>query len=136
MAFFLFLATTMVAANASADVVVIVSADSDITRLTPEQATKIFLGKIDTFPNGNRAVPVDQAEGSAARDEFYSKVVHKNSSQLTAYWARIIFTGDGRPPKLLEGNAAIRKAVADNPDAIGYIDRSAVDSSVRIILEP
>lgn len=126
----------LVAASASADVVVIVSANSTITRLTPEQATRIFLGKTDSFPNGSHAIPVDQAEGNAARDEFYSKVANKNSAQLTAYWAKIIFTGDGRPPKLLGGNIAVKNAVADSPNAIGYIDKSAVDSSVRVVLEP
>lgn len=132
----LLLPLVLFAASAYADVVVIVSAGNAITRMTPEQVTRIFLGKTNTFPNGNRAVPIDQAEGNATRDEFYSKVANKNSSQLTAYWARIIFTGDGRPPKLLGGNIAVRNAVADNPNAIGYVDKSAVDSSVRVILEP
>lgn len=132
----LLLAMSMPAANASADVVVVVSAKNAVTRLTAEQVKKIFLGKTEAFPNGIHAVPIDQAEGNAIRDEFYSKVINKNSSQVTAYWARIIFTGDGHPPKLLEGNIAVRKAVASNPNAIGYIDESAVDSSVRVILAP
>ena len=126
----------MPAANASADVVVVVSARSAITRLTAEQVTKIFLGKTEAFPNGDGATPIDQVEGDPIRDEFYSKVAHKNAPQVTAYWAKIIFTGDGHPPKLLGGNAAVRKAVANNPNAIGYIDKSAVDSSIRVILDP
>lgn len=132
----LFLAVAISAANASADVVVIVSARSAVTHLTAEQVAKIFLDKTDVFPNGGKADPVDQAEGRAIRDEFYSKVLSKSSPQLAAYWARIIFTGDGHPPKQLEDNWAVKKAVADNPNAIGYIDKSAVDSSVRIILAP
>lgn len=122
--------------SARAEVVVIVSAKSHITSLTAEQTAKIFLGKASSFPDDGDAVPIDQSEGSAIRDEFYSKVVHKNSSQLSAYWAKIIFTGDGRPPEKLESNVAVRKAVAKNPNVIGYIDKSAVDKSVRVILEP
>jgi ABC-type phosphate transport system substrate-binding protein len=63
-------------------------------------------------------------------------VVHKSSSQLTAYWAKVIFTGDGHPPAILDGNLVVRKTVAKNPNAIGYVDKSAVDRSVRIILTP
>ena len=136
LAFSLLLAVTMPAVSASADVVVIVSARSEVTRLTAEQVAKIFLNKVDVFPNGAKAVPVDQAEGNPVRDEFYSRVVNKSSSQLTAYWARITFTGDGNPPKLLEGDVAVKKAVAADPNAIGYIDKSAVDGSVRVILAP
>jgi ABC-type phosphate transport system substrate-binding protein len=132
----LMLAMSAITASAHADVVVIVSAKSHITSLTAEQTARIFLGKTSSFPDNGDAVPIDQAEGSAIRDEFYSKVVHKNSSQLAAYWAKVIFTGDGRPPEKLESNVAVRKAVAKNQNAIGYIDKSAVDKSVRVILVP
>lgn len=124
------------AASARAEVVVIVSAKSPVKSLTPEQTTKIFLGKVVVFPDGQSALPIDQPEGSPARDEFYSKVVHKSPSQLTAYWAKVIFTGDGRPPNLQPDNLSVRKAIALNPNAIGYIDKSAVNRSVRVILEP
>lgn len=127
---------TIAAANAAADVVVIVSADSTVTRLTADQTAKIFLGKVDNFPHDGVALPIDQFEGSTIRNEFYSKVAKKNSAQVTAYWAKIIFTGDGHPPKLLDGDEAVRMAVASNPNAIGYIDRNAVDSSVRVVLIP
>jgi ABC-type phosphate transport system substrate-binding protein len=132
----LLLGMSLVAANAHADVVVIVSAKSPITSLTAEQTARIFLGKTSSFPDDRDAIPIDQAEGSPIKDEFYSKVVHKNSSQLAAYWAKIIFTGDGRPPEKLESNAAVRKAVANNPNAIGYIDKNAVNRSVKVILAP
>jgi ABC-type phosphate transport system substrate-binding protein len=134
--FILLLAVSMVATVAHADVVVVVSSKSPITSLTAEQTAKIFLGKVTTFPNDRPALPIDQPEGSEIRDEFYSKVAHKNSSQLTAYWAKIIFTGEGRPPKLLSGDLVVRKAVANNTSAIGYIDKSAVNRSVRVVLEP
>lgn len=133
---FLLLTMSAVTASAHAEVVVIVSAKSSITSLTPEQTARIFLGKVNNFPDDGDAIPIDQAEGSPIRDEFYSKVVHKNSSQLTAYWAKIIFTGDGRPPQILESNVAVRKAVASNQNTIGYIDKSAVNKSVRVVLAP
>jgi ABC-type phosphate transport system substrate-binding protein len=125
-----------IATNARAEVVVIVSSKSSVTSLTAEQVTRIFLGKVVTFPNGQAAVPIDQPEGSQARDDFYAKVAHKNSSQLTAYWAKIIFTGDGHPPRLISGDVAVRKTIANDPNAIGYIDKKDLNRSVRIVLKP
>ena len=132
----LLLVLAALAGHVHADVVVVVSSKSTVKSLTAEQTTKIFLGKVVTFPGGQEAMPIDQPEGSEIRDEFYSKVAHKNSSQLTAYWAKIIFTGDGHPPKLLTDSLAVRKAVASNPKAIGYIEKSDVNRSVRVVLEP
>lgn len=132
----LFLVVAVSAANAYADVVVVVSAKSAITELTAGQITKIFLGKVETFPNGGNAVPLDQAEGSPSRNEFYFKIANKSPAQLSAYWTKIIFTGDGYPPKQLEDSADVIKAIANNPSAIGYIDKRLVNSSVRVILVP
>jgi len=136
LSFTLLLAISAFTARAHADVVVIVSAKSHVTSLTAEQTAKIFLGKKGTYPDNSVAVPIDLPVGSEIRDEFYAKVVHKNSSQLAAYWAKIIFTGDGRPPEILDSSVAIRKAVSSNPNAIGYIDKRSVNRSVRVILEP
>lgn len=134
--YLLLIILSAVAPMVHADVVVVVSSKSSVTALTAEQTAKIFLGKVVTFPNDQPVFPVDQPEGSEVRDEFYAKVTHKNPSQLTAYWAKIIFTGEGRPPQLLSGNVAVRKAIANNPNAIGYIDESAVNKSVRVVLTP
>lgn len=132
----LFLFSLTFATGNKAEVVVVVSSKNSVTSLTTEQIARIFLGKVVRFPNDGTALPIDQPEGSEIRDEFYSKVAHKNSAQLSAYWAKIIFTGEGNPPLLATSDVAVRKAVASNPNAIGYIDKSAVNHSIRIILEP
>lgn len=128
-------AATLCSADSFADVVVVVSAKSPVSSLTPLQIAKIFLGKLANFPGDGVAVPLDQAEGSAIKNEFYARVAGKDSAQLNAYWAKIIFAGDGQPPTVLAGDAAVKRAIASNPQAIGYIDESAVDNTVRVLLK-
>jgi len=121
---------------AAADVVVIVSSTSAITTLSRAQVTDIFLGKVSRFPNGAPAVPIDQEEGSPARDEFYLTYAGKSQAQVKAHWSKIIFTGRGQPPKSVANSAEVRKLIAANPEAISYIERSAVNGSVRILVAP
>jgi ABC-type phosphate transport system substrate-binding protein len=121
---------------ARGEVVVIVSSKSNITSLSEEQTARIFLGKNDKFPNGQSAIPIDQPEGEAVRDEFYSKVTHKNASQLASYWSKLIFTGEGRLSKIVEDDKEVVKEIANNPNAIGYIDKSALKKNVRVVLTP
>ncbi|HEY3697861.1 MAG TPA: phosphate ABC transporter substrate-binding protein [Spongiibacteraceae bacterium] len=118
---------------ALAEVVVVVSAKSAAGTLTSSQVADIFLGKSATFPSGGKVTPIDQSEGSAGRDEFYTKVAGKSAAQVKAYWSKIIFSGKGQPPKEAGDSAAVKKAVAGNPESIGYIDKAAVDSSVKIV---
>lgn len=121
--------------HAMADVVLIVSAKSSVGALRPEQVSDIFLGKVSTFPaRGDEAVPLDQQEDSAIREEFYSKLTGKSLPLLKAYWSKLIFAGKGQPPREVPSGEAVKKLVADNPKYIGYIDSHAVDDSVKAVL--
>ena len=121
---------------AQADVVAVVSAKNPNTSLSKNQVADIFLGKAARFPNGSLAVPVDQTEGTALRDEFYLKLTGKSAAQLKAHWSKIIFTGRGQPPKVVANSAEIIKLLAQNTNGIGYIEQNMVDSSVRVVLPP
>jgi ABC-type phosphate transport system substrate-binding protein len=127
------LVLTLSGAVVKADVVAVVSAKSPITALDKSQVADLFLGKTSRFPNGSLAVPIDQAEGLAVRDEFYDKVLGRTAAQMKAYWSKIIFTGRGQPPPSVSNDIEMKKRVSENPAAIGYIDRSLVDNSVRVL---
>jgi ABC-type phosphate transport system substrate-binding protein len=121
-------------ALAAPDLVVIVSARSSAPVLSADQVAAIFLGQAAQLPDGALVTPVDQPVGSMMRDEFYVRVASKSPALLKAYWSKLLFTGRGQPPREVAGNAAVRKMVADTPGMIGYIDRSALDASVRPVL--
>jgi ABC-type phosphate transport system substrate-binding protein len=124
------------AGMADATVVTVVSAKSPITALSKAQVADIFLGKSNRFPDGAQATPIDQPESSRVREEFYSTVTGKTLAQLKAYWSKIIFTGRGQPPRIVSGGAELKSLLATNLLAIGYIDASQVDASVRVLDAP
>lgn len=122
------------ALDCQGQIVVIVAAKSPVTTLSPAQVSDIFLSKNTVFPDGGIAVPLDQAEGSPIRLEFYGKTTGKSPELLKAYWSKMIFTGQGEPPREIADAEKIKKLVANNPHFIGYVDKSAVDSSVKAVL--
>jgi ABC-type phosphate transport system substrate-binding protein len=119
---------------AAAELVVIVAARSTAPLLRADQVAAIFLGQSAQFPDGAAVAAIDQPVGSANRNAFYARVASKSPALLKAYWSRLLFTGRGQPPREVDGNAAVRKLVATTPGMIGYIERSALDPSVRTLL--
>ena len=115
------------------DVVAVVSAKSPVISLNADQVADIFLGKTSRFPDGSQAVPIDLGEDSPARDRFYAQYTGKSPAQVKAHWSKIIFTGRGQPPRQANSSLEAKKLIADNPNAIGYIDPSQVDNSVRVL---
>ena len=123
------------AALCMAEVAVIVHPSAGFEALTEDDVARIFLGKSKSFPAGGSATPINQSEGSAVREKFNESVCKKNASQYKAYWSQLVFTGKGTPPKDVGDDAAVKAQVAANPNMIGYVDASAVDASVKVVLK-
>ncbi len=112
---------------ALAEVVVVVNPKAAEASMTKDQVAQFFLGKSSSM------TPVDQPEDAPIRAEFYKKVTDKEASQAKALWSKLVFTGKATPPKEVANSAAVKAAVAANPKAIGYMEKSAVDSSVKVV---
>ncbi|WP_240724954.1 phosphate ABC transporter substrate-binding protein [Onishia niordana] len=127
------LALQLNAEATEAEVVAVVSADNPIDSISRIELTNIFLGKSGSFPGGAPAQPVDLREGAQSRVMFYSEFAGKSPAQLKAYWSKMIFTGRGQPPKAVDDGNAVKQWLAQNPNAIGYLDNSLVDDRVKIV---
>jgi ABC-type phosphate transport system substrate-binding protein len=106
-----------------------------VNSLTAEQISDIFLEKMTTLPDGTRIVVIDHQDGEPVKDSFYQDIVGKTLNQLKAYWAKIIFTGAGLPPRTFSGDESVKEEVSMTPGAIGYISTKSVDASVKVLFE-
>ena len=114
------------------ELAVIAHVKNNIDSLSKKQVQDIFLGRTHVYPSGRFALPIDQS--SQLRAEFYLKLTARPLEQINAYWARILFTGLASPPQQLPDDEAVLQAVRENEGAIGYIGKTHVDHSVRVLL--
>lgn len=115
--------------------VVIVNPSIGVQHLTRREALDIFLGRYRTFPSGASALPIDLDINSVERRQFYLRLAQKDSADMSSYWARLTFSGKISPPFAVADARMAVDIVANNPNAIAYVDRAAVDKRVRIALE-
>ena len=120
------LASLSMGAAWAADLVVI--ANPAMGPLTKDQVADLFLGKNPAL------TPIDQADGAPIYADFYKKATGRDPAQVKSTWSRIVFTGKGQPPKQLPDSAAVKKAVAADPKGVGYIEKSAMDGTVKVVL--
>ncbi|MEO8279492.1 MAG: hypothetical protein ABI564_07350 [Ideonella sp.] len=120
------------AATAAGNLVVIVNPGSGVEKLTQDEAINIFMGRYRKLPSGIAALPFDEDGEKAA---FYRALVAKELPEIQSYWSRLVFSGQGSPPRRMESADEVIEAVINNKGAIGYIDRTKVISRVRVVLE-
>lgn len=111
-----------------AQTVVIVNPKNPVSSMSADQVAQFFLGRSTSLS------PIDLAGRSQLRADFYQKLVGKDGDQVKAIWSKIVFTGRGFPPKEYNNSGDIKSAVAADVNAIAYIDQSAVDATVKVVL--
>ena len=116
-------------------IVVVVNPQSGVDKLSKDEIIDIFLGRYRKLPSGKTALPIDVPEASPERARFYQLLVKKSSSEMSSYWARLVFSGQTSPPFLVPDTRTALELVQSSPNAIAYVDRASVTSSVRVVFE-
>ncbi len=128
------------AGMASADsIVVVVSSNNPVQHLSQNDISQIFLDKAEFFPDGTPASPVNYASKSkmaTARSQFEDSVLGKSPNQMRAYWSRLVFTGTGKIPREIVSPEDLKDLIKTAPGTIGYLDKSLVDTSMKVVYQP
>ena len=59
----------------------------------------------------------------------------KSVGNVKAVWAQLVFSGRALPPKQAASDDEVKKLVAANKSAIGYVKASSLDDSVKAVIK-
>lgn len=118
-----------------AEKLVVISSPDNVASLDIDDVARIFLGKVTQYPNGEKVEPLDLNPDDPSYAEFSRVVLKKNVSQLRAYWAKQVFTGKGRPPKVIANTDDLQDLVASDAQYLSYLDSSDITHNVRWVIE-
>lgn len=115
---------------AEAAIVVVVRKDSPLVELSRDEVAALFLGKT-RHSNDIPITPFDSKD-SALRERFYQAIAEMNGLRIKAYWSRIVFSGQGRPPQEIATSEA-RAKLADESGALLYLPADQVAPNMKIV---
>ena len=101
--------------------------------LSLDEIAQIYLRRKRFWTDGSIIVPLNLPSTASLRVHFSQAVLNQTETRLADYWNRQYFYGV-LPPATLASTEAVRRYVASDPNAIGYVPASEVDGSVRVIL--
>lgn len=117
---------------AQADLVIVTGSNSSITSLTENEVRQLFSGLLKTI-GGQRVQPLDLPGTAEPREEFYRKVMGRTSEQMRAYWTRLIFTGQGKPPREVSNIGELETLLISSAEHIGYLTESNLTGNMRVL---
>jgi len=121
------------AARAHAEDVVIIVNKANLNAVDIEFVRRVYTGALKGWPDGTPVLAFDQSEDTESREQFSATVLRKSTANLKAIWSQNIFTGKAMPPRLASPDMEMKRVVAGDRHAIGYVRRSQLDDSVRVI---
>ena len=117
---------------AESALVVIVHRDRAAT-MSQEDLSNIYLKKRRFWGDGSPIVPLNREAGSTPRETFSRRVLGGATATFVGYWNDQYFHGVF-PPATLSSSDAVKRYVAADRNAIGYVWSTELDDSVRVLL--
>ena len=108
----------------------VVHRDNPVSSLTLSEVRGIFLGKKVFWDDGNGIEVLLQKTGET-HQSFSQNTLGKSPRQLSMYWKRILFSGEGIPPREVSDDKEMLEMIAANIKAIGYVAGSVKDDRVK-----
>lgn len=117
----------------ASELVVIVNPQSGVEQLSKAEVVNIFMGRQRKLPSGATALAIDLASQNTEKKHFYARLVGKELAEINSYWARLIFSGQGSPPRQAETAEEVLDIIENNKGAIGYLEREQVNPRVLVV---
>jgi len=114
------------------EVVVVAGPGNAVAGLSRDEVTRLYLGeRLDGLKAPLRALELDVPPW--AREAFYARLLGRSPVQMRALWARLVFSGKGRPPRIVADVDAALRELASDPNTVVFMP---AESAVTARLKP
>lgn len=106
--------------------VVIVNGSTGASTMSLSEVRAIFSMRLRRWENGMAVSVFVLKADSTAHADFCKTVLNIYPQQLQAAWDRIVYSGTGNAPTVVNSEEEMRAAIANTPGAIGYVSGDGI----------
>lgn len=114
-------------------IAVIVNKGNSVSSLAKNDLRPIFQTTKTTWGDGGKIIAYNLPPDSDPRKEFDQAVLGMDAGKVEQFWTDRKIRGGERPPQKLPSATMVVKQVASKKEAVGYVPKSAVDGSVKVV---
>lgn len=121
---------TLSISSFAGDWVLITNKDNSVSSIDKADLKRVFTGKMKKL-GGNTVVPIMLADNVPATTQFLQEIIDKTPEEYKKFWVQQQIKGLGTAPMTQKTSASAKLIVAGIPGAITYIEKSALDDTVK-----
>jgi ABC-type phosphate transport system substrate-binding protein len=130
---FLLFAVTLICFSLQAQVAVVAHKSVAASSVSRSELTDIYTLSTTMWENSAPIVVCDMRSDNPTKGKFYSSI-KKSPNDLKKIWMRIVLSGEGKAPEMLDSEDEVLDRVASTPGAIGYVNASKVRGDVKVLM--
>lgn len=119
--------------GADDDVVVIAHQEVGVRVISHDMARAIFAMRLRTWPDGQAINVFVLPDDDPVHERFAKTLLNVYPHQLRLAWDRVVFSGTGQAPHLVDSEREMLERVASTPGGVGYLERDQLEDSVHVI---
>jgi hypothetical protein len=94
----------------------------------------VLMGETQRWKNGKRVVIALMKTNTPLGKTTSSKIYDMSGDELNKYWLALVFQGKAQAPVFFTSVSDLQNFVAQNPGAIGIIDKPIASTDVRAVM--
>lgn len=94
----------------------------------------VLKGETQRWKNGKRVVIALMKTSTPLGKTTSSKIYDMSGDELNKYWLALVFQGKAQAPVFFTSVSELENFVAQNPGAIGIIDKPVANADVRSVM--
>lgn len=104
-----------------------------ITSLSKYQLRQIYLMRQKYWPDGSPIIVYALPSDSALHQDFSKNILNMFPYQLDRVWSKLIYSGLGKGPIIIESEQALINALKTTQGAIGYVRNFVTEEKLYVI---
>jgi ABC-type phosphate transport system substrate-binding protein len=128
-------AITGLANPAFAGGVVVIVNKANNNAVDKNLVVQIYNGQFKQWPSGGAVESLVLPDDNPMTKSFCEDVLGRKVAHMKLKWSQMMFSGQALPPKQIASDEDVKKEVSNNVSAIGFIQASSLDDSVKAVIK-
>lgn len=121
---------TITITSFAGDWILVTNKESEISTIGKADLKRVFTGKMKKV-DGKTIIPIMLADNLPITEQFLKEIVEKTADDYKKFWVQQQIKGLGTAPMTQKTSASAKLIVAGIPGALTYIEKSALDDTVK-----
>ena len=130
----LILSINLIAKSQETTLVAVGNQSGAPSQMKLSELKSVLMGERQRWKNGNRIIIALMKTNTTIGKNISARIYEMSGDELNKFWLALVFQGKAQAPNFFNSASDLENFVAQNPGAIGILDKFITDPEIKAIM--